>query len=92
LVFFTAGAIVAAVADDFVVLLLGRTLQGMGGGGISTLTEIIVTDLVPLRVRGVWFGFIGGAVEIGTSIGPVIGGALVDNVPWVRKTFLDGFC
>ncbi len=64
----------------------------MGGGGISVLTEIIVTDLVLLRVRGVWYGFIGGAVAIGTSIGPVIGGALVDNASWVRNTLLCGFC
>jgi MFS family permease len=65
------------------VLLVGRCIQGTGAGGITTLTEIIVTDLVPLRSRGKWFSFIGAAVAIGTSVGPVIGGSLAENVSWV---------
>ena len=55
---FTVGAIVAAVAQDFTVLLVGRSIQGVGGGGITVLSEIIVTDLVPLRHRGKWMGFL----------------------------------
>lgn len=39
--------------------LVGRTIQGIGGGGILTLGEIVITDLIPLSVRGAWFGFIG---------------------------------
>ncbi|KAL8997350.1 MAG: hypothetical protein Q9188_006344 [Gyalolechia gomerana] len=58
LVFFVAGAIVAAVSHNFGVLLVGRSLQGIGGGGLIALTEIVVTDLVPLRLRGQWFGVI----------------------------------
>lgn len=34
------------------MMLIGRTIQGIGGGGIMTLGEILVTDLVPLSVRG----------------------------------------
>lgn len=37
----------------------GRTVQGLGGGGILALGEILITDLVPLSVRGSWLGFIG---------------------------------
>ncbi|MCJ1402248.1 hypothetical protein MMC11_005468 [Xylographa trunciseda] len=58
LVFFTLGAIIAAVAQNFTVLLVGRSIQGIGGGGITVLSEIIVTDLVPLRHRGKWMGFL----------------------------------
>ncbi len=46
------GSIVAAVATNFTMMLVGRSIQGIGGGGILTLGEIIVTDLVPLAVRG----------------------------------------
>lgn len=58
LTFFAVGAIIAAVANDFTTILAGRSLQGIGGGGIISLTEITVTDLVPLRERGKWFSII----------------------------------
>jgi len=52
IVFFAVGSIVAAVATNFTMMLVGRSIQGIGGGGILTLGEILVTDLVPLAVRG----------------------------------------
>lgn len=58
LAFFGVGAIIAAVANNFTVILVGRSIQGVGGGGVISLTEIIVTDLVPLRERGKWFSMI----------------------------------
>ena len=84
IVFFTTGSIVSAVANDFAVLLVGRTVQGIGAAGFTTVTEIIVTDLVPLRHRGLWFGIISMSVAVGSSVGPVIGGSLSENVSWVR--------
>lgn len=50
--FFAVGSIVAAVATNFTMMLVGRSIQGIGGGGILTLGEILVTDLVPLASRG----------------------------------------
>lgn len=38
---------------------MGRSVQGIGGGGILTLGEVLVTDLVPLTVRGAYFGYFG---------------------------------
>ena len=83
LLLFLAGAIVAAVANGFTLLLVGRSLQGVGGGGLITLTEIVVTDLVPLRLRGKWFGIISGMWSLGSVTGPVIGGAFAEDVTWV---------
>lgn len=83
LVFFLVGVIVAALAKDFATLLVGRSIQGIGGGGLIALTEIVVTDLVPLRLRGQWFGIISGMWAIGSVSGPVIGGAFAQNVTWV---------
>ena len=56
LTFFTVGAIIAALAKNFTAMLVGRSLQGVGAGGIISLTEIVITDMVPLRERGKWFG------------------------------------
>lgn len=86
LVFFVAGAIVAATGHNFEVLLVGRSLQGIGGGGLIALTEIVVTDLVPLRLRGKWFGIISATWAVGSTSGPVIGGALAHGNSWVRTT------
>lgn len=69
LVFFLVGALIGALAKNFTYMLVGRSIQGVGGGGIIVLSEIIVTDLVPLRFRGNWFGIIAGTWALGTVTG-----------------------
>lgn len=82
LTIFGVGAIVAATAKNFGGILVGRSIQGIGGGGVITLTEIIVTDLVPLRERGKWFSFISAMWALGTVLGPLLGGGFAQNVSW----------
>lgn len=81
-VFFAVGSILAAVATSFTLMLVGRSIQGIGGGGILTLGEILVTDLVPLAARGAWFGYLGSMWAIGSVTGPLMGGAFAQNVSW----------
>lgn len=89
---FFAGVMMAALAQNFTLLLAGRTVQGIGGGGIIALTEIMVTDLVPLRWRGQWAGVIGGMWAIGSVSGPVIGGAFAETswrwIFWLNLPFI----
>ena len=82
IIFFAAGAIVAAIAKNSVVLLAGRSIQGIGGGGIISLSEVLITDLVPLRERGTWFGYQSGVWALGSVTGPIIGGAFAQHVTW----------
>ncbi|KAA8911480.1 major facilitator superfamily domain-containing protein [Sphaerosporella brunnea] len=82
LVFFTVGSIVAAAANNFTVILVGRSIQGIGGGGMIALTEIIVTDIVPLRKRGQYFGFLSSMWALGSVSGPILGGGFSENVTW----------
>ena len=56
LTLFALGTIIAAVSNNFTVMLVGRSIQGVGGGGMISLTEVVITDLVPLRERGKWLG------------------------------------
>ncbi|TAQ90376.1 hypothetical protein B7494_g1327 [Chlorociboria aeruginascens] len=79
---FTAGIIVSARAQDFTTMLVGRTIQGMGGGGIILMNDLLIADLVPLRLRGKYFGVIGGIWTIGSVSGPIIGGALAYKSDW----------
>lgn len=83
LVLFLIGAIVAGVSHNFGALLVGRSIQGIGGGGLIALTEIVVTDLVPLRFRGQWFGIISAMWSLGSVIGPIVGGAFAQKATWV---------
>ncbi|ETN37020.1 uncharacterized protein HMPREF1541_08008 [Cyphellophora europaea CBS 101466] len=79
---FLAGVLMAALADNFTLLLVGRTIQGVGGGAIIALTEIIVTDLVPMRFRGQWMGILGAMWALGSVSGPVVGGAFAQVDAW----------
>ena len=79
---FTVGSIIAAVANNVSVLLMGRCVQGVGGGGLVVLTYVIVTDMVTLRERGKYMSVISLQWAIGSVIGPVIGGAFAERVTW----------
>lgn len=79
---FAVASIICAVSHNFAVLLAGRSLQGTGGGGILALTEILITDMVPLRERGNYFALISIVWAVGTVAGPIVGGALATKNAW----------
>lgn len=64
------------------MLLVGRTIQGIGGGGILALSEMVIADLVPLQFRGEWMALLAVAWAIGTVFGPLIGAGFAQNVTW----------
>ncbi|ODQ72322.1 hypothetical protein LIPSTDRAFT_40680, partial [Lipomyces starkeyi NRRL Y-11557] len=53
-----------------------------GGGGIIATTEVIITDIIPLRERGKYWGLVSMMWAIGIVTGPVVGGAFAQNVTW----------
>lgn len=55
---FLFGTICCCVASDLTLLLAGRVFQGVGGAGITVLSLVIFTDMVPLRWRPKWYGFV----------------------------------
>jgi MFS family permease len=86
LLFFTVGSVVCGVANTFTVLLAGRCVQGIGGGGIITMSQVIFADIIPLRQRPKWFAIVLGAWALGSVLGPLVGGLFVQYVTW-RWTF-----
>lgn len=82
---FLVGIIISSVANDFTVMLVGRAIQGVGGGGLILMNDIVITDLVPMRQRGKYFGIIGGIWALGSVTGPVTGGAFAYKVTWVGE-------
>jgi EmrB/QacA subfamily drug resistance transporter len=79
---FALGSGIAGGANNTAMLIGGRTVQGIGGGGINTMVEIVVCDLVSLRERGKYVGLIGSMWAIGSVVGPILGGAFAQHVSW----------
>ncbi|XDG06154.1 hypothetical protein ABKA04_005769 [Annulohypoxylon sp. FPYF3050] len=79
---FAVGSAICGPAPSIAVLIVGRTIQGIGGAGVTTMVEMVVCDLLPLRERGKFMGFIFSIYGIGIAVGPVIGGVLADRASW----------
>ncbi|KAI0112998.1 major facilitator superfamily domain-containing protein [Daldinia grandis] len=81
---FTLGSGLAGGAHNVGMLITGRTIQGLGSGGLYVLSDIIICDLIPPRYRGPYMSAVLSTAAIGTTIGPIIGGALAqENWRWV---------
>jgi MFS family permease len=79
---FAAGSLLTASANTLWVIVLGRTVQGAGGGGLVPVTLALVADLWPPRRRGVPLGVVGAVQEIGSVVGPLYGAALTTVSTW----------
>ena len=84
---FLVGSLLAGLAQGMVQLILFRGIQGMGAGGLMTMTFAIVGDVVSPRQRGRYIGLLAGVWAFASVIGPLIGGFIVDNLSW-RWVFL----
>jgi MFS family permease len=79
---FGVGAILCAISQDYMLMLVGRTVQGVGAGGFIGLTTVVITDMVPLRERGTYYAQISAVWAVGSTTGPIIGGALAQSGAW----------
>jgi len=79
---FFIGSTLCATAVSMKMLIVGRAIQGFGGGGLLSLSQIVISDMFSLRERGKYYGFIGMTWAIANSVGPLIGGALSEKVSW----------
>lgn len=71
----TIGYVLFGFGGALWVLFLGRIIDGITAGDISTLTAY-VADSTEQNERAKWFGYIGAAMGIGLMVGPAIGGFL----------------
>ena len=81
-VFFLVGSLTAATSQSVGQLISARAIQGMGGGGLVVLSNIVIGDLFSPRERGTYYGVTGAVWAFASAIGPVVGGALTQNVTW----------
>ncbi|KAK6082342.1 major facilitator superfamily transporter [Seiridium cupressi] len=81
-VLFTLGSGICGGANSQAMLIGGRVVQGLGGGGIALMINIVLTDLVPLRERGKYMGIVQMVSAVGAALGPFLGGILTDRSTW----------
>jgi EmrB/QacA subfamily drug resistance transporter len=81
-VVFAVGSALAGLAQSMDQLIAFRAVQGIGGGGLLTVTLAMGTDIVSARELGRYQGFFGAAVGAASVIGPLAGGFLTEHVSW----------
>ncbi|KAL1859105.1 hypothetical protein Plec18170_002220 [Paecilomyces lecythidis] len=86
---FFIGSLASSLSNTAPQLIAFRAITGVGGGGLMTIAQIIVSDVVSLRDRGKYQGILGAVVALSNGIGPVIGGALAsiseDSWRWIFR-------
>jgi EmrB/QacA subfamily drug resistance transporter len=88
LVLFVLGSALAGFSQDTNMLIGFRVVQGLGAGGLTALSQIIMADIISPRDRGRYMGLFGGIMAVGTVGGPLIGGLLTDSVGWRWNFFV----
>jgi len=82
LVVFAVGSLVTAAAYNLESIVLGRLIQGVGGGGLIPPTLALVADLWPPQRRGLPLGIVGAVQELGSVLGPLYGAVVLAFGDW----------
>lgn len=84
---FTAGSALCGLAQSILQLIAARAIQGIGGGGIFSLSQAIFGEIFPVHERGKMQGYLASTWGIASLVGPLAGGLFADYAGW-RWAFL----
>lgn len=84
---FLVASLLCAASVSVEMLTLARVLQGLGGGGLMTLTQSLIGEAVPPRERARYQGYLAAVMVTSSTFGPVAGGFLTEHFGW-RSVFL----
>ncbi|EGO01838.1 hypothetical protein SERLA73DRAFT_71001 [Serpula lacrymans var. lacrymans S7.3] len=82
-----SGTIACGLASSMEILIIARAVAGMGGGGVMTVTSVTMSDLIPLKQRGLYQGMTNILFGLGAGLGGPLGGWMNDTFGW-RAAFL----
>src|SRR5207245_5755293 len=84
---FSAASVLCAASPTIELLTFARILQGLGGGGLMTLSQALVGETIPPRERARYQGHLAAIAVCANSFGPVVGGYVTEQFGW-RSIFL----
>ena len=76
---FLIGSFAAGAATSMEQLIAFRAVQGLGAGGLMSLTFVIIGDIISPRERGKYQGYFGGVWGLSSVAGPLLGGYFSDH-------------
>ncbi|MCW4465874.1 DHA2 family efflux MFS transporter permease subunit [Glutamicibacter sp. MNS18] len=88
LMMFVLASAAAGFAQDTNFLIAMRIIQGLAGGGMGALSQIVMADILSPRERGKYMGLFGAVMALGTVGGPLIGGFITDTINWRWNFFV----
>ncbi|MEE0025928.1 DHA2 family efflux MFS transporter permease subunit [Methanobrevibacter sp.] len=87
LIVFLIGSIICYIAPVIDVLIIGRIIQGIGGGILLPITQIVILKVIPKEKWHAYMGLFGFIIGIAPALAPTVGGIIIDSVGW-REIFL----
>ena len=87
LAIFIASSLFCTLATSVEMLTIGRIIQGLGGGGLMTLSQALIGETIPPRERARYQGYLASVMVTSSTFGPVVGGYLTHHLGW-RSVFL----
>ena len=82
MVLFLTGSVLCGMSGSMPQLVLARAVQGAGAGGILSLAFILIGEMFSLQERARMQGFFSGVWGVSSIVGPLLGGAIVAQLPW----------
>ncbi|EDY49894.1 transmembrane efflux protein [Streptomyces clavuligerus] len=79
LLIYIAGSMVAGLSQSTGMLIACRVVQGIGVGGLTALSQVIMAAMISPRERGRYSGYLGATFAVATVGGPVLGGVITDT-------------
>ena len=82
LAIYMAGAFISASATGMLMLICGRGVQGMGGGGMISSAQMVLGDMAPPKERAKYYTYFSIAFTTAGGCGPALGGWICDHLQW----------
>ena len=79
---FIVGSVGCALSPNLWVLIVARALQGLGGGGLISLAQTIIADIVSPKERSRYMVYISGVYMFASISGPLFGGYMAEHLHW----------